>query len=117
MDEHKRKNLQDGFVGDADPLSEGCNTDEGAPESVEFRIKSGTLRAQVPNGTPTNQVLGPDRFYEADLVLEDDTRVTVQVAEGADGVNVTVGARTEPSLSGISAEQPDVVRQPASETT
>ncbi|HET6385900.1 MAG TPA: hypothetical protein VFJ58_21115 [Armatimonadota bacterium] len=107
MQEHSRKNLQDAFVGDPDPLSEGVNSDPEAPVSVEFRIKSGLLRAQAPPETETDLVLGPDRFYEADLVLEDDTRVTIQIAEGAEGVNVAVNASPDPGLSGIESETVD----------
>ena len=106
MREHARKNLQDAFVGDPDPLSEGANADLNSPEAVEFRIRSGVLRAQVPTGTDTNQVLGPDRFYQADLVLEDGTHVTITVAQGAEGVDVVVSGQPTPGLSAIAARDP-----------
>lgn len=128
MQEHGRKNLQDAFVGDPDPLSEGANADPHGGESVEFRIKSGTLRTQVPANTDTDSVLGPDRFYEADLLLEDDTRVTITIAHGSEGVDVLVNAEPTPGLSGIEStskeaimdasvdsrrEQPDLAARPA----
>jgi hypothetical protein len=106
MQEHGRQNLQDAFVGDPDPLSEGMNSDPDAPEAVEFLITSGSLRAQVPAGTDTDDVLGPERFYDADLVLEDGTRVSITIAEGATGVNVLVNGTPVPGLSAIESSEP-----------
>lgn len=104
MEEHARKNLQDAFVGDPDPLSEGANADATGPEAVEFKITAGTLRVQVPHGTKTEDILGGDRFYEADLTLEDGTRVAIQIAQGSDGANVVVHKDTSPGLSGIESD-------------
>ncbi|MCA1595236.1 MAG: hypothetical protein LC772_02255 [Chloroflexi bacterium] len=101
MLEYNRKNLQDAFVGDPDPLSEGMHGDDDGPEAVEFQVTSGILRAQVPADTATDQVLGPDRFYEADLVLDGGTRVSIQIAQGAEGVNILVDGKVTPGLSGI----------------
>ena len=116
MQEHARKNLQDAFVGDPDPLSEGMNADEEGPEAVEFRVTSGILRAQVPADTETDEVLGPDRYYEAELVLDGGTRVSIQIAQGAEGVNVLVDGKVSPDLSGIGAKDAPPISQGAGET-
>ena len=89
MREHSRKNLQDLFVGDPDPLSEGANADQDSPEAVEFKVKSGRIWAQVPHGTQTESIFGPDRWYQAELVLDDDTRISVTISQGAEGVDIT----------------------------
>lgn len=116
MQEHTRKNLQDAFVGDPDPLSEGMHGDEDGPEAVEFHVTSGILRAQVPANTETDQVLGPDRFYEADLVLDGGTRVSIQIAQGAEGVNILVDGKVTAGLSGIGTKDELPQAQSASRT-
>jgi hypothetical protein len=93
----KRLNVQDAFIGEADPHQEGLRVAENGDDVVELRVLSGRVLVVVPAGTPDDRIYDAQERVLGELHLEDDTVLSFTIEDGATGaqIGVTRGARRE----------------------
>lgn len=80
----KRLNLQDAFVGDANPHQEGTASEDG-DEAVLLAIRGGELTVVVPADTPDDLVLADAAVIRGALRLENERVLVFEIHSGASG--------------------------------
>ena len=103
----RRRNVQQGFVGEPDSSNEGLPDQYEGEDAIEYDVQQGRVMVTVPAATPDEQVLTHQGYLSGELTLEDGRTLTFEIQEGAVGAqwNVLEGqpARTtdEPTREGV----------------
>jgi hypothetical protein len=103
----KRRNVQQGFVGEPDPNQEGLEADNEGDDAVEIEISGGRVMVTVPASTPDDRVLERRGYLSGELTLENGLMLTFEIQDGAEGAQWNVLAdqpakkAEEPSREGV----------------
>ena len=81
----KRRNVQQGFVGEPDPSQEGIEVQGEGEDAVEFDVRRGRIMVTVPAGTADDRVLEHNGYLSGELVLEDGRTLSFEIQDGAVG--------------------------------
>ncbi len=94
----KRLGLMEQFHGEPNPSQEGLAADLHSHDEVALEVVKGTVSFLVPVETPDDQLHKHgqlERYVHCQLKLENGTELNLWVHEGAEGVDVRMGAPKE----------------------
>ena len=80
----KRVNIQDAFIGEANPGVEGLDAIE-SDEAVVVKVRAGELTIVVPSGTPDEDLVIEATVIRGELRLEHERVMTFEIQDGAEG--------------------------------
>ncbi len=89
----KRRNVQQAFIGESDPLPDGLGPLVEGDDVVDLEVTGGKIMLVVPPGTSEHDLFEQQRFVGGELVLEDGTVLTFTIHEGAIGAHVSRSRR------------------------
>ena len=103
----KRRNVQQGFVGEPDPSQEGLETQGEGEDAIEFDVRRGRIMVTVPAVTADDRVLEHNGYLSGELVLEDGRTLSFEIQDGAVGAQwnalegESVKGADEPTQEGV----------------
>ncbi len=80
----KRVNIQDAFIGEANPGMEGLDAAE-SDEAVVVQVRAGELTIVVPSGTGNDNLVHLAKVIRGELRLEHERVMTFEIQAGAIG--------------------------------
>lgn len=86
----KRRNIQQGFVGEPNPTQEGLEAQDEGQDAVEVQVKGGRIMVTVSATTPDDQALAQQGYLSGELTLEDGRTLTFEIQDGAEGAQWNV---------------------------